>query len=42
MEFNRFKKRKKPNKNKLIFLLVALLVILYIWMNASNLIENLL
>lgn len=32
----RFKKRKKPNKAKLIVLLIVLLGILYFWMHAEG------
>ncbi|MFT6755513.1 MAG: hypothetical protein ACJAV9_000998, partial [Urechidicola sp.] len=40
MKFNRIKKRKKPNKNKLILLLIVLLGILYFWLNADRLMES--
>ena len=37
---NRFKKRKTPNKAKLIILLVVLLCILYFWMNAERILGS--
>jgi hypothetical protein len=37
---NRFKKRKKPSKRKLIILLVVLLGILYFWMNAERILGS--
>jgi nitrate/TMAO reductase-like tetraheme cytochrome c subunit len=39
MEFNRIKKRKKPNKSKLILLLIVLIGIIYFWLNANRLME---
>lgn len=40
MEQQRFKKRKAPNKKRLIFLLVLLLVITYLWINSDSLISS--
>lgn len=40
MEFNRIKKAKKPNKSKLILLLIALIGIVYLWLNADRLIDS--
>ncbi len=40
MEFNRIKKRRKPNKSRLIILLILLLGILYFWLNAESLMKN--
>ena len=39
MKFNRIRKRKKPNKNRLVLMLIILLGILYIWLNAENLMK---
>ncbi|WP_460189449.1 hypothetical protein [Urechidicola sp. KH5] len=39
MEFERFRKRKKPNKTRLIILLVALLGVLTIWLNSGAITE---
>ena len=36
MKQQRFKKRKKPNYKKGLFLVTILLVILYLWMNAEG------
>jgi len=41
MEQQRFKKRKIPNKKRLIFLLVLLVVITYLWMNSDTIITSL-
>lgn len=41
MEQQRFKKRKKPNKKRLIFLLILLVAIAYLWMNSEGLITSL-
>ena len=37
---NRFKKRKKPNYKRAIILVVALVVIIYLWFNAEAIITN--
>jgi len=37
---SRFKKRKKPNKSKLIVMLIILLGILYFWMNAEGMLNG--
>lgn len=37
---NRFKRRKKPSKRKLIILLLVLLGILYFWMNAERILGD--
>lgn len=36
MKQQRFKKRKKPNYKKGLFLVTLLLIILYLWMNAEK------
>tara|TARA_R110001583_G_scaffold71180_1_gene200815 strand:+ start:24995 stop:25135 length:141 start_codon:yes stop_codon:yes gene_type:complete len=41
MEQQRFKKRKKPNYKRGLFLVILLLIILYLWMNAEGFITNL-
>ncbi|MFD1293409.1 hypothetical protein ACFQ5N_06130 [Lutibacter holmesii] len=41
MEQQRFKKRKLPNKKRLIILLVLLLVITYLWLNSDTIITSL-
>lgn len=41
MKFKGIKKRRKPNKNKLIILLIVLLGVLYLWLNAESLMKNL-
>jgi len=38
METSRFKKRKKPNKTKLILMLIVLLGVLYFWMHSEEII----
>lgn len=40
MKFGRIKKRRKPNKSKLIILLIILLGLLYFWQNAESLMEK--
>jgi len=39
MERQRFKKRKKPNYKRGLFLIVLLFVILYLWFNAEGFIN---
>lgn len=39
-EFNRFKKRKKPNYKRAIILLLILLAIVYLWFNAESIIAQ--
>jgi hypothetical protein len=41
MERQRFKKRKKPNYKKGLFLITLLLIIVYLWMNVEKLITTL-
>ena len=40
MEQQRFKKRKKPNYKRGLFLVALLLIILYLWMNAEGFITT--
>jgi len=40
MEQQRFKKRKKPNYKRGLFLVLLLVIILYLWMNADGLITS--
>lgn len=40
MEQQRFKKRKKPNYKRGLFLVILLVIILYLWMNAETLITS--
>jgi len=41
METQRFKKRKKSNYKRAIFLLVLLVVVIYLWFNAEGILTNL-
>ena len=41
MEFQRFKKKRKPNNKRGFILAIALLVIIYLWMNAEKFITSL-
>lgn len=41
MEFRRIKPRKKPNRFKLLLLLIALVLIVLIWLNADDLMNRL-
>lgn len=41
MEFQRFRKKRKPNKKRGFMLAIALLVIIYLWMNADKFITSL-
>ena len=41
MERQRFKKRKKPNYKKGLFLITLLLIILYLWTNLEKFITTL-
>lgn len=38
---NRFKKPKKSNKLRLLFLLILLVVITYLWLNSDTIISSL-
>lgn len=40
MEQQRFKKRKKPNYKKGLFLVLLLLIILFLWFNIDNFITG--
>ncbi len=41
MAHTRFKKRKNPNYKRGIILVILLLIILFLWFNAEDLISNL-
>jgi hypothetical protein len=41
MEFQRFRKKRQPNKKRGFMLAIALLVIIYLWMNADKFITSL-
>lgn len=38
METSRFKKKKKPNRIRLILMLIALLGLIYFWMHSEEII----
>jgi len=40
MEFNRIRKRKKPNYSKSILLIIVLLIVIYLWLNADGIMER--
>ncbi len=40
MEFNRIRKRKKPNYIRSILLIIVLLLVIYFWLNADGIIER--
>ncbi len=41
MEFQRFKKKKKPNNKRGIILALVLMLIIYLWMNMDSIISSL-
>lgn len=41
MKYKRFRNRKRTNYKRGIILVILLLIILYLWLNAENLITNL-
>ena len=40
MEFRRIKKRRKPNYEKALLLIIVLLLFIYLWLNAEGLTER--
>jgi len=40
MNFNRIRKRKKPNYVKSIIYILLLLIVIYLWLNAEGIIER--
>jgi len=40
MKFNRIRKRKKPNYVRSILLIIALLIVIYLWLNADGISEK--
>ena len=41
MEFNKIRKRKRPNYIRAIIYIIILLIIIYLWLNADVITENL-
>lgn len=39
METQRFKRRKKPNYKRGLLLAIALIIVIYLWLNAESIIK---